>query len=980
MAARMKLSIRQFPAAVILFVSLRLFCASLDAAQHEPDLSASPTPAPAVNADGMAEAERVMVTGSNIPTAAEVGPNPVQVIDRYTIEKSGERNTEELLRDQAVANANGVPTSGNTGAIFGQGAASISLRGFDPGATLVLIDGHRLVSHPSGTSGGAQFFVDLNSIPRAAIDSIEILTDGASSTYGADAVAGVVNIKLRHDFRGAETELEYGNSSNRDSGEMAASLLFGVGNAKFDLTGVASYYSRNSIFNRDRDYDRHTPLARFTTNSSPYNLELDRNAVIAAGGNPDPALGNTFFGHAPFFTHGSSSPADYTYTEGPSASFPINRYQGELPDTQRYGVYLNGDYKIAGQQAVAYADVFFGRADVHNEQAPVNTGSFQLNNATTLAIPPHAPGATLGGPSYSDTGVPLGAYNPFNPFQQIISGDSRARLFEFGDRLFRNRTDTFFSSVGLRGDKLWGSWGYDAAFRYSHVIAPIDFTFPSTTRFNRALNAADPIFDPTSPQYIGTTIPFNPFGDYRIRLPNNYRLVDFVLVHPREIDTGSLAVADLNIYSTQLFSLPAGGVGLALGAQFQNESVRQAPDGLLQRGDLRPFGPLFPVHGNRESYAGYAETRIPLLGGDFVAPGFHALDFTAAARYEAFGERTNVMVPKVGLRWQPFDDSLTIRATWGEGYRLPTLVELVAPPISAAQSVFDPVKKVFVNDVPTVFLPNPNLQPEDSRNFTAGIVYSPKFALGLTVSVDLFDIETTGWVNPLPDPTRTITRIESGNAFPGESVVRDANGNLVSITQVGFENTGTQKARGADFGISYELQTSVGTFRSHTLATYLDSFQFSPFPGQPEQELRSSPTDQFSDDAYLKWKALSQLAWTWHAIDTVLTARYRDGFHEILAFGPTFPNHIKEHWVKQTWFFDWQASYEFGHDHPLQPNEPRLHDGWPTWRVLLDRTQLTIGINNIFNHDPPRSLDNFPRFIYDPTGRFFYASVTKKFW
>src|SRR4029077_18198918 len=184
---------------------------------------------------------------------------------------------------------------------------------------------------------------------------------------------------------------------------------------------------------------------------------------------------------------------------------------------------------------------------------------------------------------------------------------------------------------------------------------------------------------------------------------------------------------------------------------------------------------------------------------------------------------------KVGLRWQPFDDSLTIRATWGEGYRLPTLAELSLPPSSGAQNVLDPVKKVFVNDVPTVFLANPDLQPEDSRNFTAGAVYSPKFAPGLTVSIDLFDIETTGWVNPQPDPTRTVIRIESGNTFPGESVVRDANGNLVSITQVAFENTGTQKARGADFSIAYELQTVVGTFRFTTLATYLDSFRFSPF-------------------------------------------------------------------------------------------------------------------------------------------------------
>jgi len=368
---------------------------------------------------------------------------------------------------------------------------------------------------------------------------------------------------------------------------------------------------------------------------------------------------------------------------------------------------------------------------------------------------------------------------------------------------------------------------------------------------------------------------------------------------------------------------------------------------------------------------------IPVFGNNFSIPGFHALEFTDAARYESFSNGSNVMVPKVGVRWQPFDDSLTVRATWGEGYRLPTLAELNAPVFSSPQSFVDPVKNVLVNDVPTVFLPNPDLQPEDSRNFTAGVVYTPKFAPGLTVSIDLFDVETTGWINPFPDPARTVTRIESGNAFPGESVVRDENRNLVMITQVAFENTGTQKARGADFSIAYELQTVVGTFRFTTLATYLDSFRFSPFPGQPEQELRSSPTDpSFSDDAYLKWKGLSQLGWHWQGFDTVFTTHYQDGFHEFLI-GRN--DETRPHWVKQTWFFDVQASYEFGTKSPSNYAE-RFHNGWPTWRYLLDQTTITLGVNNVFDHDPPRSNDNFPRFIYDPTGRFIYASVRKRFW
>ena len=242
--------------------------------------AASPAPA-----EANAEAERVIVTGSNIPTAQEVGPNPVDIITRDRIDKAGERTTAELVRNLTVAGPNGVPAS-NNGAGLTAGASSISLRGFDASSTLVLIDGLRVAPYPLGTDNGAVTFVDLNSIPKAAIDSIEILKDGASSIYGADAVAGVVNFKLRHDYRGAEVNVQYGNTLDKDSGEFASSVIFGVGDGDTDITGVMNYYHRNSIFNHDRGYSN-TVRFNVSTNSSPLNLQLSRDAVLAAGVSPD---------------------------------------------------------------------------------------------------------------------------------------------------------------------------------------------------------------------------------------------------------------------------------------------------------------------------------------------------------------------------------------------------------------------------------------------------------------------------------------------------------------------------------------------------------------------------------------------------------------------------------------------------------------------------------------------------------------------
>src|SRR2546427_8406679 len=222
-------------------VGISLIIASNAFAQNPPP----PPPPGAAPAPPAAEAERVIVTGSNIPTAEAVGPNPVDTYNRDNINKSGELITEQFLLSLPIANANVVPISNNeNGSNTAVGAATVALRGFDARATLILIDGRRVAPYPTGNNPGIPFnvvFVDLNSIPQAAIQSIEILKDGASTTHGADAVAGVVNIKLRHDYNGAEASIEYGNTLDKDSGEYAASMIFGAGNQTTNVTGIVNF-------------------------------------------------------------------------------------------------------------------------------------------------------------------------------------------------------------------------------------------------------------------------------------------------------------------------------------------------------------------------------------------------------------------------------------------------------------------------------------------------------------------------------------------------------------------------------------------------------------------------------------------------------------------------------------------------------------------------------------------------------------------
>ena len=254
--------------------------------------------------------------------------------------------------------------------------------------------------------------------------------------------------------------------------------------------------------------------------------------------------------------------------------------------------------------------------------------------------------------------------------------------------------------------------------------------------------------------------------------------------------------------------------------------------------------------------------------------------------------------------------------------------------------------------------------------------------------------------------TKPGERAATGQSLPGEVITRDANGDIASI-QVAFQNAGSQKARGADFALSYQIQTRFGMFTWLTQATYLDSFQLAEVPGQAELELRSGiRPDSGSDEAYLKWRAISRIDWDWNGFDLGMTAHYLDGFHEILNFGPQFPNNIKEHWVKETWFFDVRGSYDFHFEVPIeaQPvagyakdtketsadvnHQPEasataqtVNYSLPAWKHLLNNTTVTLGCNDVFGHDPPdaAATANYADFLYDPTGRFVYVSLTKKF-
>lgn len=1028
----------------------------------------APSPAPA---GGTAEAERVIVTGSLIPTAEEVGPNPIFALNRDLINKSGSgTTTEQLLQRQPIMNGANIPVQNNgTGQSGPTGAAAVALRGFDPGATLVLIDRRRVAPFPGAANSGYGF-VDLTSIPITAVQSIDILKDGASTTYGADAVAGVVNLNMYKDYRGAQMTVQYGDSltdngpkgfKSTDEAEYKADLLFGVGDDNTSITGDIFYYKHHSMFNRDRTNSFSPPF--LSSNSEPWNLQLRTQAVLNpfdVNGNPEPAptlppgllTRSTIFGTPPDGSNGFSPASDYVYNSRRVRSsilpgFNFNLYSSSYPQQERWGGYAAFEHKICDDQLRLFGDFYYVDSKTHDELAPEATGSFQTPGSPTRYIPPNHPFADpanpdFGGPTPAQVGMPDNAFNPFNPFEQIISGGSRARLLDFGNRQFDNENVAERFTTGVKGDKLFGgSWGYDGAFMYSQLQQTSLGIVTDGGRVNRILNANDSLFNPVSTDYIGQTTPYNPFGDGRsVQIASNQPLLEFATQRNKGWSTSKLATLDLNIYTTELFDLPAGGVGLAFGGSFNRESYNVQVDD-----QTRIENGIPNIAAGRKSWGIYAETLVPVFSPKWEIPGFHALEISAGVRYDEWlNNDTNAAVPKVGVRWQPFDESLTIRSTWGEGFLEPSMVQLYGPkrfllaPLGgttcAPVALFGPcgspnnAPQDLTNPETTVEqIPNRDLHPEHDRSWTAGFVYTPKWIPSkwgtLTLTLDLWDVERSGvvmYLNPstivnnynaagYPTSLAIVSPANPTTASP-PSTLFDSEGGFSGVSAP-YQNGGRMRANGFDLGAQYQIETDYGTFSILSRWSYLNEFVVNFPHSTPRQAAGSSSTEWYigsyfgdvtNPQAWLKWRGDTSLDWTWHNWDVTWTWHFLDGYHEQFL-AQQFDGIYKQHWVDATNFVDAQVSYTQIFTPPVEAapvpgyskgkevvagkgKEAPVTEALPCWKAILNNTTITAGVSNIADSEPPSSFGfefgnsiGYPGSLYDNIGRFCYVRLVKKF-
>ena len=954
---------------------------------------AQQTPAaPATTNETPVKLEKYVVTGSNIPstlTAGEADALPVVTIDRKAIDASGYQTAADLLQKITSSNGGAVPISNNAVG-FTPAAASISLHGLGPEATLVLINGHRVADYPIG-SGGQTAFVDLNSIPLSAVERIEVLTSGASAIYGADAVAGVVNIIFRKNFDGAEASFRYGNTTNKDSHELVVSYVQGATNDTSSITAGMDYFSRAAIYNKDRSYSKDSPYV--STNAIPINAQIttaayDEALGLPAGTRPAGVTRDVFYADPGIFpsasggnhvspngkivsgsTNTGNTPASqYIYSNGRQSVWDFNQSSGAYPVFQHYGAFINGERKLFGSDNIkGYMDMSYQHNFSESQLAPLATGTFTTPGSVEYVIPSRTPNPLPAADGRSGRAAAIGAYNPFNPFNVDITGGTKFRMFEFGNRILKTDSDAFMATAGIRMNNILDDWNVDMGARYSTIGVHQNFKLVSNSRFNQIVNANDQIFNPTSSTYIGTTTPYNPFGyPAGNPIPSNALTVKYATVYVKDQFNTYLRNPFITVSSGEIFKLPGGPVGVAFGVDYRIETLEQNPDAISLLGD-DGSGAENLVNKSRSVLAFFAETKIPVVSPSQHVPGMYDLSVQLAARDEKFlTQNQSKLVPAVAIRYQPIDDSLTFRAGYGQGIRQPSMFELYGGVANGLQGLSDPRTGAFLQETPTQTGSNTALTPERTKSLTAGVVWSPKaYGLkGFTVNVDFWQVEREGTVTS--NAQNVLDRrfgASPGGLLPGEAVILDGAGTILSV-KAPYINAGKTKAQGFDMAGSYVWQTaSLGRFDFVAGGTYMRSFKLSFIPGEALQEfIGQDASGGQGQDGYLKWKSKASVDWTYKSIAASLVGNYTGGFADLDANGDPLA-------VPGIYTFDLQLSYTFHHQ----------------FTKYLDDTKLTVGALNLLDKNPPYSsgfgsnASGYPGYLYDSTNRFLYVQLSKKF-
>lgn len=866
--------------------------------------------------DAGAQAERlkpVVVTGSNIPTAESVGPAPVDVYSTADIERKGAKTIEQFVK--TMPTAIGAGNYGVSRGNGGDGTAAIALRGI-PGGTLVLINGRRTAPQGRIDNGSN---VDLNTIPLAAVERIEILKDGGSAIYGADAIAGVVNIILKKDYNGTEIDASYGNTTSTDVGEQKYSFITGLSKEGTSVLIGGSFYKVNALYSVDRDRSR-PDVTDINNTSGTSNPGRIRTTTPGTSGIP---AGGVVYRGAPGTTGTKTS--DYSAFNAATDRFPFPLYTPAIRPSDRYNVFGTGEHEFFGEHLKFFTEAFYTHSTTYNQFAPT---PIVFQNLTTASSP---------------NGIVIPANNPFNVFGTPI--DRMAyRVVEVGPRTENSTADVFRFVSGLKGKIAESSWNWETALLYAQDERK-EILGGELSR--AALEAAVKETDPATA--------FNVFGNQA----NTVAALDRVKQELFTVGKSTLFSVDGKV-NGELFDLPAGPVALAVGGEHREERGQTIKDGATSKGDTVGFNSGVGFSGQRNVESLFAEVNIPVLGHNMELPGFYSFEITGAGRYDTYSDFGDTWNPKVGVRWQPLDQSLTVRASYSESFKAPTFDDLYTPSQENFPELRNPVTGVF-EQIREFQTGNPNLLPETAVNYSAGLVYTPPKVKGLTLGLDWFRIEqqdVAGSADQFILDRNFATGGPTGaGAQYSDFILWDPATQTYTTLRAPTLNLSRRIIEGVDATASYQLSTeTAGTFTFSAMAAYYYNFQQEDIPGSGLRDRLGDfvdPSQGFGLGSIPRLKGVFSSFWDYQNFEFGATANYIGSYRDDVAAG--FDRSVDD-WLT----FDLQASYKL----PYQ-------------------TKVTVGVINVADEAPPLVIgafaDKYDRDTHDLRGRFVYASLNKKF-
>ena len=909
---------------------------------------------------GTTNLDRIEITGSRIRQVDIETAQPVLSISRAEIESQGFSSVADILQTISAA---GTPAFSRASPLTSNqeaGGQYISLRNLGAQRTLVLVNGKRLGISPNG-------YQDISQIPTVMVERVEVLKDGASSIYGSDAMAGVINIITRKNFDGAQFNVYTGQYSQGDGAKEDYDFMVGFSGEKGSITVAAAYHNEDPVWAKDRWFSKDTrpgvPSSSLTTVGQWGNWALPGTSAWYAPNRGSNALGSANF-----------HPQTMDDTSNTNDQMQL------LTPLETRTLYVNANY-----------DIF------DNVRFTSDLGYTKRSSQRQIA----------GYPTQSTAiGAPMSAQSYFNPTGGTSAVNWRRRGWEV-PRTTDTDVTTWRFTAALEGSFDIGDhyFDWDAGYLFTEsdtsitnngnfyipaVQAAVGPSFMNSTGQIQCGTAANPIA-------LTSCVPWNPFAGFGTGAVANslddkaVRDYLFREEHAKGDTKTTMYFANL---AGKLFTLPAGDLAFAVGYESRKEQGGFYPDAIAQSGNSTNLA-SGPTSGSYDLDEFYAELNIPLLADVAFAK---ELSLSVASRYSdynTFGDTTN---SKFGLKWKP-TDSLLIRGTWSEGFRAPTIGNLYgggsqtfttgfadpcdtvygiakgsAKCLADAGAGYRQLKQGFVpttsrtdqTPVPFTSGSNPNLQPENSESKTLGFVYSPSYVEGLSVAVDWWNIRIDNTM--VSDSPNLILEdcyvglIESRCA----NFTRDPSTKIVTNLVYGLRNAGYTEAEGFDFDINYAFETSIGRFAAKWGTTYLSKYEV-----KSTNDVTTVPNQYAGRADYFRIKSNLGLTWKLEDWSASWTTRYYSGGIETCG------------WTDRCSRPNWAAPETLGRISPKDDlGANTFHDIQIAWAAPWD-ARIAIGANNVFNHTSAawsqQVAANFAYYGGFDYGRFIYLKYQQNF-